>query len=932
MDFDWIENEKYRLLTVKDLVDGKKYVCHINNELRDEVYENGYEDYLSEGETFEVIKNNPKDKEIEVKINNIPIELSYEVILFKYCNFTEYEGPTIGEDFDWVEDIPDEVDQDLWMKVSGVIDDKTSGPSYHRWVNTDGYRKLKSILSEHSLDIEDMEGFFMYPPKNKDGNDITNYQLNDLYKHLVDSGYVYDEDDIYESTDFGWADSIEIPTVDRVREALRGSRYSLDVRDGEATIKELKGDHVWEFDPDITYSQFLEELGNFYKEYSSRFNDFDYTVDLYGYFEDEHLSESTDFGWVDDVKPSPNYQGHPQGVVHLKSHDEINEFFKIIGSVGYLDRNQVSEEVHESLEYSISQQQDVQDYAGVVDYVYRPSTTVSFFISKKDPTKYDVGFWNDSIGDEEVNEWLDDYGCEIVIDCDNWKVYTDISQIRSLFNGVNENFDWAEDIPQLGDYRFFEIYACYNMFREEGECGVGNSSFIKIPKEEVPDGWEYNDKDGPINTGHGIGPEDIVEWSINNGYFDEHDFNYVDYVYELNKDDFCRSWGNHTNDREDNLLCKPKSTNILESDFDWVGDIEAYDLLKWVEPIPEYNELGETMIDGQGEIWVDVSKYSVKQQKTILSNIKKGLSGKVSIEFSEDLLSVRGKSFVVHCGHEYYDYIPTKNCICYFNDSSYVEQSHEYPRMKYVDGSNFLNGEELNESDFDWVLDVTSTDYPIELGILIDYFGYSEVNPKRAMDIGVEVGPYGFECYTLNNDRVWCVTTEPDADKALYDHWYEKGEGSLGEDNGYNLEGYVTISDGDVETYIRTESEEFVYGNLAYHSDDEDNLSNLLEELGLEEESEDYTVDDIPELVEDAITNREEYLRDEIDYHGDLFTYFSREYGFNYGQVTRFINASVDLEQFASDWSSDSYYDELLGWDVEETKVNDTKYILLRYE
>jgi hypothetical protein len=146
------------------------------------------------------------------------------------------------------------------------------------------------------------------------------------------------------------------------------------------------------------------------------------------------ITESTDFGWIDDegIEASPNYEGYPQGVVYLRDHDEIKEFFSLLRKNGYLTKGTEGniKDYHDALE-------GVRDRAEAGEYYdhWVPTITVSFFISKKDPSKYDTGYWDYDVDEGSVQDWLDDHGCEEeVIDCDNWKIYTDISQLRTLFN------------------------------------------------------------------------------------------------------------------------------------------------------------------------------------------------------------------------------------------------------------------------------------------------------------------------------------------------------------------------------------------------------------------------------------------------------------------------------------------------------------------
>ena len=45
--------------------------------------------------------------------------------------------------------------------------------------------------------------------------------------------------------------------------------------------------------------------------------------------EEENINES-DWGWLEDTKEHANYNGHPQGIVKIYDHDEIDRFVDII--------------------------------------------------------------------------------------------------------------------------------------------------------------------------------------------------------------------------------------------------------------------------------------------------------------------------------------------------------------------------------------------------------------------------------------------------------------------------------------------------------------------------------------------------------------------------------------------------------------------------
>jgi hypothetical protein len=134
-----------------------------------------------------------------------------------------------------------------------------------------------------------------------------------------------------------------------------------------------------------------------------------------------HINEN--FDWTKQVGITPNYQGHPQGVVHLRSHDEIDEFFDLIGSsYGIVGKRKNELEVtkrdfHNALEETRDRFEGP-DWGGHSNWI--PTISASFFISKKDPTKYDTGYWDFDVEEDSVEDWLTNEGCEHeVVDCEN---------------------------------------------------------------------------------------------------------------------------------------------------------------------------------------------------------------------------------------------------------------------------------------------------------------------------------------------------------------------------------------------------------------------------------------------------------------------------------------------------------------------------------
>jgi hypothetical protein len=95
-------------------------------------------------------------------------------------------GINESNDFEWTDDIPGEVEIGLWEKITTIIDDLVSGPSSFKSVRT---IKLAAILLNYDIDIDDMGEFFIFPPKDFNGNEITQYQFIEINDELTDNGF-----------------------------------------------------------------------------------------------------------------------------------------------------------------------------------------------------------------------------------------------------------------------------------------------------------------------------------------------------------------------------------------------------------------------------------------------------------------------------------------------------------------------------------------------------------------------------------------------------------------------------------------------------------------------------------------------------------------------------------------------------------------------
>lgn len=177
----------------------------------------------------------------------------------------------LEESFEWTDEIPEEVDVDLWEKIADDIDNEVSGP----WGGhiRDRFGGLASVLDRYNIDIEDMGDFFMYPPdgpKDMDGNDITNYQLMELQKDLIRIGVSLTPEQERElnlesvnESDFDWTS--EVPAGDSYRyfdiNVCYVSYYDEetgedDCREGGSYFLKIPVDvvpNIWDYEADDHY-------------------------------------------------------------------------------------------------------------------------------------------------------------------------------------------------------------------------------------------------------------------------------------------------------------------------------------------------------------------------------------------------------------------------------------------------------------------------------------------------------------------------------------------------------------------------------------------------------------------------------------------------------------------------------------------------------
>lgn len=145
-----------------------------------------------------------------------------------------------------------------------------------------------------------------------------------------------------------------------------------------------------------------------------------------------NLFESSDFNWVEEIPEHPNYKGHPQGIVLLNNHEEIDEFYDIIDKYNGETDTQGRDDLHEALEdrrdeLEIISAEDGEDYGEAV-------LSVTFFVERRRPNKLTTGYWNYDItdDDDEIDNWLS-YGETFNSE---YKIYHTLDDFKKVFEFI----------------------------------------------------------------------------------------------------------------------------------------------------------------------------------------------------------------------------------------------------------------------------------------------------------------------------------------------------------------------------------------------------------------------------------------------------------------------------------------------------------------
>ena len=142
-------------------------------------------------------------------------------------------------------------------------------------------------------------------------------------------------------------------------------------------------------------------------------------------------SEEDDWGWVEDTREHANYNGHPQGIVKIYDHDEIDRICDVIDNYNGFPAKTDRSNLHGGLEY---RRDELDGMSAEDDFDYGEAMlSVTFFVEKEPkgygPNLLSVGYWPYEVDERDIEDWLaqdDTYNRE-------YEKYDSIEQVENLF-------------------------------------------------------------------------------------------------------------------------------------------------------------------------------------------------------------------------------------------------------------------------------------------------------------------------------------------------------------------------------------------------------------------------------------------------------------------------------------------------------------------
>lgn len=145
-----------------------------------------------------------------------------------------------------------------------------------------------------------------------------------------------------------------------------------------------------------------------------------------------------DFDWLENTRVHANYKGHPQGIVLLRDHQEIDKFCDIIDEYNGEVVDNARDWLHKGLE---ERRDELESISAQDNYDYGEALlSVSFFVEKRHPGKITLGYWPYDVRDDEwsIKDWLDgDYTFNR-----DYEIYNNLNQVEEIFkNYQNPDLD-----------------------------------------------------------------------------------------------------------------------------------------------------------------------------------------------------------------------------------------------------------------------------------------------------------------------------------------------------------------------------------------------------------------------------------------------------------------------------------------------------------
>lgn len=191
------------------------------------------------------------------------------------------------------------------------------------------------------------------------------------------------------------------------------------------------------------------------------------------------ILRESEWDWLEDTREHANYNGHPQGIVKIYDHDEIDRLCDIIDNYNGFPSTNDRNNLHQGLEYRKDEleemsAEDNSDYGEAM-------LTVSFFVEGEPkgygPNALTVGYWPYEVDQWDIKYWLDDNN---YIYNRVYELYDNLEQVENLFKDYqnpnlmkeSSEFDWVNDssfseVEMLNDY-LKKNTDFYMVFNEDG--------------------------------------------------------------------------------------------------------------------------------------------------------------------------------------------------------------------------------------------------------------------------------------------------------------------------------------------------------------------------------------------------------------------------------------------------------------------------------